>query len=259
MSAASTGQRDSAGPPVLEVEEVSKTYGHVVALDRVSMSLTQGEVTALVGDNGAGKSTLVSLLSGVNQPDSGLIRLAGEPVRLDSARRAQSLGIATVFQNLALVNRRDVAANLHLGREPRRYGILVDRRRMLSESAEVIARLGVGLPTVRAMVGDLSGGQRQAVAVARAVLHGGRVVLLDEPTAALGIREGRRVLDLIRALRAQGQAILLVSHNIVSVFELADRIVVLRHGRVVATVRTTETTQDEIVALIVGVRAAKAS
>jgi ABC-type sugar transport system ATPase subunit len=130
---------------------------------------------------------------------------------------------------------------------------------MQREAAEVIARLGVGLPTVRAMVGDLSGGQRQAVAVARAVLHGGRVVLLDEPAAALGIREGRRVMDLIGGLRAQGQAVLLVSHNIVSVFELADRIVVLRHGRVVATVRTSDTTQDEIVSLIVGVQTLKAS
>jgi ABC-type sugar transport system ATPase subunit len=238
--------------PVVQVENVSKSYGRVVALDDVSISLDEGEVTALVGDNGAGKSTLVSILSGVRQPDEGVIRLLGEPVRLESAHRAQSLGIATVFQNLALVERRDVAANLFLGREPRHYGLIVDRRRMQRDAAAVIKRLGVGLPTVRALVGDLSGGQRQAVAVARAVLHGGRVILLDEPTAALGIREGRRVMDLIQALRAQGQTILLVSHNIASVFELADRIVVLRHGRVVAALRTEDTTQDGVVGLIVG-------
>jgi ABC-type sugar transport system ATPase subunit len=241
--------------PVLEAEALSKSYGHVVALDSASIALVAGEVLALVGDNGAGKSTLVSLLSGVNQPDSGVIRIGGTQVRLDNAHRAQQLGIATVFQDLALVNRRDVASNLHLGREPRRYRILVDRRKMLRDSADVIARLGVGLPTVRALVGDLSGGQRQAVAVARAVMHGGRVVLLDEPTAALGIREGRRVVDLIQTLRTQGHAVLLVSHNIANVFQLADRIVVLRHGRVVATKRTSETTEDEIVSLIVGVRA----
>jgi ABC-type sugar transport system ATPase subunit len=248
----------SSGSPVLEADSLSKSYGHVVAVDGASLSLFAGEVLALVGDNGAGKSTLVSLLSGVKQPDAGIIRLGGETVRLEDARRAQQLGIATVFQDLALVNRRDVAANLHLGREPRRYRILVDRRRMLREAAEVIERLGVGLPTVRALVGDLSGGQRQAVAVARAVLHGGRVVLFDEPTAALGIREGRRVIALIQTLRAQGQAVLLVSHNIANVFELADRIVVMRHGRVVATKRTAETTEDEIVALIVGTRAGAA-
>ena len=258
MNAASQAMAVNSTSPLLEVENVSKSYGNVVALDSVSMALYEGEVLALVGDNGAGKSTLVSILSGVNQPDQGIIRLAGSTVRLDSARRAQALGIATVFQDLALVNRRDVAANMHLGREPRRHGLIVDRRQMQRQATEVVARLEVGLPTVRAMVGDLSGGQRQAVAVARAVLHGGRVMLFDEPTAALGVREGRKVIALIRTLRAQQHAILLVSHNIASVFELADRIVVLRHGRVVATTRTSETTQDQIVSLLVGAQLGKA-
>jgi ABC-type sugar transport system ATPase subunit len=237
---------------LLAAEGLTKRYGHVVALDAASVSIRAGEVVALVGDNGAGKSTLISILSGVNQPDEGVIRLNGEQIRLENPRRAQASGIATVFQTLALVDRRDVAANLFLGREPRRWGVLVDRRQMHREAARVIAELGVGLPSVRAEAGDLSGGQRQAVAVARAVLQGGRFMLFDEPTAALGVREGRQVLELIRTLRAQGHGVLLVSHNIVSVFDVSDRIVVMRHGRVVATVRTADTTHDEIVALIVG-------
>jgi D-xylose transport system ATP-binding protein len=243
---------------VLTAEGLTKRYGHVVALDNASISLYEGEVVALVGDNGAGKSTLVSILSGVNLPDSGVLLIDDQEVRLDNPRKAQASGVATVFQTLALVDRRDVAANLFLGREPRRYGIVVDRKRMQRDASRVISELGVGLPSVRAPVADLSGGQRQAVAVARAVLQGGRIMLFDEPTAALGVREGGQVLDLIRTLRVQRHAVLLVSHNIVSVFDVSDRIVVMRHGRVVATLRTSETTHDEIVSMIVGARGAAA-
>jgi ABC-type sugar transport system ATPase subunit len=238
--------------PVLELTSVTKRYGHVVALNDVSLALRAGEIVALVGDNGAGKSTLVGVLSGVVQPDSGSIRFCGDVTRLEDAHRAQSLGIATVFQDLALVNRRDVASNLHLGREPCSYRIVVDRRRMLRETAEVINRLGVSLPSPKAMVGDLSGGQRQAVAVARAVLHGGKAILFDEPTAALGIREGRRVVALIETLKRENQAILLITHNIATVFEIADRIVVLRHGAVVAAKQSADTSHDEVVSFIVG-------
>jgi ABC-type sugar transport system ATPase subunit len=238
--------------PILRLTEVTKAYGHVVALRDVSLALHAGEIVALVGDNGAGKSTLVGILSGVVQPDTGTIEVCGEETRLDDAHRAQALGIATVFQDLALVNRRDVAANLHLGREPRRYRLLVDRRKMLQDTADVIRRLGVGLPSPRTMVGDLSGGQRQAVAVARAVLRGGKAILLDEPTAALGIREGRRVVALVETLKQEGQAVLLVTHNMATVFEIADRIIVLRHGSIVASKARSDTSHDEVVSLIIG-------
>lgn len=253
----STGMENAGvfeGPPILEATGVSKTYGHVTALDHVSLRLFLGEIVALVGDNGAGKSTLISILSGVNQPDLGSIRVDGTEVRIDSAQTALNLGIATVFQDLALVEQRNVAANLHLGREPSRYRFFVHGRRMLTEAHVVIQQLGVNLPSVRAPVRDLSGGQRQSVAVARAVLRGGRVMLMDEPTAALGVREANQVAGLMQRLREEGHAILLVSHNLISVFDLADRIVVLRHGRVVAERRVKETTQDEIVGLIVGAR-----
>ena len=253
----SVGMEDDgviAMSPILEAVGVSKTYGHVTALDDVSMKLFPGEIVALVGDNGAGKSTLISILSGVNQPDLGSILVDGTEVRIDSAQKALDLGIATVFQNLALVEQRNVAANLHLGREPARYRFFVDRRRMLRQAQLVIQQLGVNLPSVRAPVRDLSGGQRQSVAVARAVLRGGRMMLMDEPTAALGIREAGQVAALIQRLRAEGHAVLLVSHNLISVFDLADRIIVLRHGKVVAERSVNETTRDEIVGLIVGAR-----
>lgn len=238
--------------PVLVAERVSKTYGHVTALEGVSLSLRGGEIVALVGDNGAGKSTLVSILSGVIQPDEGLIQIDGKEVRLNSAQDSVSLGIATVFQGLALVEQRSVAANLHLGREPRRFGVFIARKEMLMLAQELIEKLGVNLPSVRSAVRDLSGGQRQSVAVARAILRGGRVMLMDEPTAALGIREATQVYALMRQLREEGHAVLVVTHNLASVFDLADRIVVLRHGRVVADKSVDEVTQDHIVSLIVG-------
>ncbi len=245
-----------AGEPVLAAEGISKRFGHVRAVDGVDVALYRGELVALVGDNGAGKSTFVSILSGVIEPDAGTIRVAGRPVTLHSPRRAQELGIAAIFQDLALVNQRDVAANLYIGREPRRFGLIVDRRRMLRDATEVIARLGVGLPSVRTPAGNLSGGQRQAIAVARAVAQGGLVTLMDEPTAALGVREARKVIELILTLRNEGHALLLVSHNIESVFQIADRVVILRHGRLIANLRVAETSREEIVGLIVGAREA---
>ncbi len=231
---------------------LTKTFGPVTALVDVSMSLREGEVTALVGDNGAGKSTLISMLSGTAQPDEGHLEVNGSPVVLESPSRAESFGIATVFQDLALVNQRDVAANLFLGRELCKWGWVLDRRRMIAEAGDLISRLRVNLPNVRTDVGRLSGGQRQAVAIARAVLRGSRVVLLDEPTAALGVRESRRVSEVVVELRATGHAVLLISHNLTNVFELADRIVVLRLGRKVADVSIGETSYEEIVGLIVG-------
>ena len=240
--------------PFLEARGISKFFGHVTALDKVDISLYPGEVLALVGDNGAGKSTLVSILSGVAQPDAGSIWVNGERVRIDNPHRARALGIGAVFQDLALVDQRDVADNLFLGRLPTRFGIIVDRKRMIRESTSAIARLGVNLPSVRVPVAELSGGQRQSVAVARALLKSARATLMDEPTAALGVREAAQVNRLISRLHEEGQAVLLVSHNLVNVFALAHRAVVLRHGRVVGDQVVADCTPDDIVALITGAR-----
>jgi ABC-type sugar transport system ATPase subunit len=236
--------------PVLEARGIVKHFGGVTALAGVDIALNAGEIVALVGDNGAGKSTLVKILSGVHAPDEGEVHVNGHPTPIDSPQRAMHLGISTVFQDLALVNERDVAQNIFLGREPCRFLFLVDRKRMRREAKDTIEALRVGLPSIRARVGSLSGGQRQAIAVARAWQQGGQITLLDEPTAALGVREAAKVKDLMVTLRAGGHALLLISHNLESVFELADRIVVLRHGSKIADVRKWDTTKHSIVSLL---------
>ncbi len=205
---------DAAASAALRATGLTKHYGHVRALDGVDLEIHDGEIVALVGDNGAGKSTLVGILAGMIVADDGEICLRGQPVQIDSPHRAYELGIATVFQDLALVNQRDVANNLFLGREPVRLGFMVDHGRMYRAAATIIKQLRVDIPSVRTAAGDLSGGQRQSVAVARAVMRGSRVLLMDEPTAALGARESGRVFELMRELRASGHAVLLVSHNI---------------------------------------------
>lgn len=239
--------------PVLRAEAISKSFGNVQALIDVSLSLYSGEIVALVGDNGAGKSTLVSILAGVQRADEGKLYIDEEPVTLHDPSAAHQHGIVTVFQDLALVNERDVAANIFLGRELTRFGgLVVNRARMLSEAESIIRRLQVGLPDVRTPVKSLSGGQRQAVAVARAIVRGeARIVIMDEPTAALGVRESARVVDLIRALKKEGRTVLIISHNIESVFGLANRVVVLRLGRSVADLRIADTTHEEVIGLIV--------
>jgi len=243
---------EATGPdrPVLEAHGIEKRFGGVTALRGVDLSLNRAEIVALVGDNGAGKSTLVKILSGVHAPDGGEIRLNARRVTIGSPQRARQLGISTVFQDLALVDQRDVAQNLFLGREPKRLGLFVDRGRMHQEARDALHALQVGLPSVRAMVGGLSGGQRQAIAVARAWHQGGAITLLDEPTAALGVREAGKVLDLLTTLRGQGHALLLISHNMESVFDLADRIVVLRHGSKIADLRTRDTSKHDVVSLL---------
>lgn len=237
--------------PVLEAEGIVKRYGHVTAVDNVSISIFAGEVVGLLGDNGAGKSTLVSILAGVRQPDAGRILVRGEPVVIDSPARAHELGISTVFQDLALVPQRNVAANLFLGREPRRFGIVVKHREMLREAERVVRGLGVSLPSVRTEVALLSGGQRQAVAVARTRIGGANITIMDEPVAALGVRESKHVFELIKSLASHNHAILLVSHNMETVFELCDRAVVMRLGRKVADRLILETSREEIIDLIV--------
>lgn len=238
-----TGQ----GAPALEAHGIVKTFGAVVAVDGADIELRTGEVTALVGNNGAGKSTLAKVLCGAITPDEGQILVDGQPVRFRGAHEARERGISTVFQDLALVEQRDVSHNMFLGQEPTRWGFWVDRRTMDREAAIALRELGVDIESVRAQVRYLSGGQRQSVAVARVTRRGGRVILMDEPTAALGVREAARVNDLILTLRGQDHAILLISHNIERDFALADRIVVMRRGRTVMTTRAEDTTRQEIV------------
>jgi len=250
---ATRGDGASAGiAPIVEARGISKYFGHVRALEDVDFEIYPGEVHALVGDNGAGKSTLIKIISGAYQPDRGEIFVDGHRVHIHNPHDAQALGIATVYQDLALVDQRDVAANLFLGREPVGALNIVNRGKMNREATATLRELKIKIPSVRSLVGYLSGGQRQAVAIGRAVAQGGRVIIMDEPTAALGIQESRKVLDLIEHLKASGTAVVVISHNLRHVFEVADRITVLRGGRKVGTKLKAETTGEEIVRMITG-------
>jgi ABC-type sugar transport system ATPase subunit len=236
---------------LLEARGISKSYGSVRALNDADFVVAPGETVAVVGDNGAGKSTLIKLLSGALSPDSGSIAVNGSPVLLRTPHDAQRAGIAVVYQGLALVDTLTVAENVFLDNLPRRHG-RADRRLMAHETERILVELAINVPGVGARVSELSGGQRQAVAIARAVRRGGRVMIMDEPTAALGVQESAKVLQLIGTLRERGLSIVLVSHNLQQVFELADRIVVLRAGRIVGVRERRTATQTEIVHLIVG-------
>ena len=236
----------------LQAQGLSKNFGHVRALHDVSLEINENEILAIVGDNGAGKSTLTKILSGVHAPDQGEIHVRGQVVRISNPRKARELGIATVFQNLALVDCRDVASNLYLGREPVYGRFMVDRRKMIEDAKQVITRLRVTIPSVMAEAGQLSGGQRQSIAIGRAASQNAHVIIMDEPTAALGVKESRKVLDLILQLKASGTTVVVISHNMRHVFSVADRILVLRHGQLAGVRRKQETTPDEIVKMIVG-------
>lgn len=234
----------------LTVRNVSRSFGHVDALIDVSFDLHGGEILAVLGDNGAGKSTLVKILSGLYNADRGEIQIAGEPRKFGKPADAVAAGISTVYQDLALVDTRDVAANLFLGREFRR-GPFVDRRKGRREARRVVDELGIKLPSVRVPVGMLSGGQRQAVAVARTTVHGANIVIMDEPTAALGVTESARVIQLARELRDRGTAVMIVSHNLEQIWQIADRLLVMRLGRLAGIRERSATTVEEIVQLIV--------
>lgn len=235
----------------LEAFDITKTYGAVRALDGARLTVRAGEVVALVGDNGAGKSTVVKVVSGAVQPDGGTISFLGRPVRIHRPADAQALGITTVFQDLALCENLDVVANLFLGNEKRSWSVLGELA-MERTARDLLASLDVRIPDVRAPVALLSGGQRQSVAIARALLGEPKMVILDEPTAALGVEQTAQVLALVRRLRDRGLAVLLVSHNLVDVRAVSDRIVVLRLGRNVADLETATATQEQIVAAITG-------
>ena len=249
-----TGGADGIGQtPLLEARAISKTFLHVQALQEVDFRVYPGETVALVGDNGAGKSTLMKILCGAYHADAGEVFIDGQPVHIRSPHEAIAQGIAVVYQDLALVNQRDVANNVFLGREPRR-GLTVDKPRMVREARDVLQRLKINIPSVYTQVGLLSGGQRQAVAIARAVHQGGRLIFMDEPTAALGVQEQSKVLKLIEDLKAEGTAIVVVSHNLQHVFHVADRIVVMRGGKNAGERIKADTTTEEIVSMIVGAR-----
>ena len=238
-------------PPVLALRGVSKRFGAVQALTDVDLEIRPGEVTALVGDNGAGKSTLIKTIAGVHPIDSGTISWKGKAVRIAKPHDAQELGIATVYQDLALCDNLDVVANLFLGRELRRRTVL-DHVQMEREALELLDTLSIRIPSVRIPVASLSGGQRQVVAIARALVGSPEVVILDEPTAALGVEQTAQVLDLVERLRERGLGVILISHNIADVRAVADRVAVLRLGRNNGVFRVADTTGEEIIAAITG-------
>lgn len=252
-----TGWDSYSVGPVLSIENASKRFGAVVALDDVSLSLAGREILALLGDNGAGKSTLIKCISGVHQLDAGRIQIDSKPVSIKSPSDARALGIETVYQDLALFDNLSPPANFYAGRELSRpgrlkgAGLLRDRQ-MAKETQETLERLRVSIPAAASTVGLMSGGQRQAVAVARAVAFASKVVILDEPTAALGLRESRSVLDLVRRLPDSGTSVILISHNLEHVVQVADRAVVLRRGRLVGEAIPTAANHQRLVSLIVG-------
>src|SRR6476660_3236113 len=241
--------------PVLALRGVSKRFGAVQALTDVELEVHAGEVVALVGDNGAGKSTLVKTIAGVHPIDEGSIEWDGKAVQINRPHDAQNLGIATVYQDLALCDNIDVVGNLYLGRELKKRGVL-DEVEMERRSRELLSTLSIRIPSVRIPIASLSGGQRQTVAIARSMLGEPKLVILDEPTAALGVEQTAQVLDLILRLKEQGLGVVLISHNVLDVFEVADRIIVLRLGRRVATFETSKTTNEEVIAAITGARQA---
>jgi fructose transport system ATP-binding protein len=245
-------------PLIMETRGIVKRYGHVTALGGVDFELRDGEVLAVIGDNGAGKSTLVKVLSGAINPDEGEVLLDGQPIHFSSPLDARIRGIETVYQELAVAPALDIASNLYLGRELRRSGPLgrwlrmLDKPRMRREAQRHMDELKFRLPGITHAVEDLSGGQRQGVAVARAAVFARKLVIMDEPTAALGVRETGQVLDLIKAIRDRGLPVILISHNMPNVFEVADRIHVMRLGRRVALTDPKSHSMADVVAIMTG-------
>jgi len=247
-------------PPVLQARGLTKRYGHVTALDGADFDLLPGEILAVIGDNGAGKSTLIKALSGALVPDEGEIRLDGKVVKFHTPIDARRQGIETVYQDLAVAAAMTIAENLFLGREVRKSGILgnvfrmLDKKRMLNEAAAHMKDLQIGIRSMKQPVETLSGGQRQGVAVARSAAFARHVVIMDEPTAALGVKEGNMVLELIRRVRDRGLPVILISHNMPHVFEIADRIHIARLGRRACVVNPKKISMAETVAVMTGAR-----
>ena len=237
--------------PLVEMRDVSIAFGGIKAVDHATMDLYPGEVVGLLGHNGAGKSTLIKVLSGAYKRDSGSILIEGRDAEINNPRDAKALGIETIYQTLALADNVDAAANLYLGRELRtRWGTLDDVA-MEAQARQVMGRLNPNFRRFKDPVKSLSGGQRQSVAIARAIHFNARILIMDEPTAALGPQETAQVGDLIKELKAQGIGIFLISHDIHDVFDLADRVVVMKNGQVVGTARTADVTKDEVLGMII--------
>ena len=248
----STDSNNSGNRPIVETRSISKAFGHVQALKEVDFEIFSSEVLALVGDNGAGKSTLIKVLSGALVKDDGQIIIDGQPVEIESVTDAQKYGISTVYQDLALVDVRDVASNIFLGREPLKLGLFINKGKMIDDSKEVLNNLKIKIPSMNVNVGELSGGQRQSVAIARALARGERIFLLDEPTAAMGVEQCAQINELIKNLKEKNKSVVVITHNLEHIFEVADRIIIMRRGERVATRDKKETTKEEIVGLITG-------
>lgn len=238
--------------PIVEMKNIKKYYGHVKALDGVDFEIYPQQITALVGDNGAGKSTLIKTLAGVITPDEGHIYVKGRKAKIGNPMDAIKLGIGTVYQDLALVDGLNAAANIFLGREPRKARFFINRAKMFKDSEILIKQLKVKISSVAQQVGLMSGGQRQSLALARVMSINCDIFVLDEPTAALGVVESGEVLRMIKDLKDHGKAVVIISHNLANVFSVADRIVVLRQGRIVGKTIKNNTTADEIVSMITG-------
>jgi ABC-type sugar transport system ATPase subunit len=242
--------------PILQVKDLYKHFGGLVAVDHVSLDIYPGEVVGLLGDNGAGKSTLIKMISGVYKPDGGQILLNGEVVSFATPLEARRRGIETIYQDLALCENLDASANIFLGREKMRHQLgifrVLNRPHMLRESRQVLDQLDIRIPELRKPIRQLSGGQRQAVSIARAVYWKASLMIMDEPTAALGVPEQLKVLELIRTLRHQGVPVVLISHNMQDVFAVADRVIVMRRGSKAGERRISETNENDVVGLMVG-------
>ncbi|MGN6145900.1 MAG: ATP-binding cassette domain-containing protein [Mesorhizobium sp.] len=244
----------SINAPVLQLTDIRKTFGGITAIEKFSLDIHPGEIVALVGDNGAGKSTLIKIVSGVHPPTSGSIAIDNEIVTMSNATMARARGIEVVYQDLALADQQSVYMNMFLGREPvNRFGLL-DRRRMIAETEQLVKELDVRIPSAHATIRDLSGGQRQGVAIARATHWASKLILLDEPTAALGVAETAKVEEIVLSLKSRNIGVLIISHSLDQVFRLSDRICVLRRGRQIGVRKTAETDKNEIVAMITGLQ-----
>jgi simple sugar transport system ATP-binding protein len=240
--------------PILQLQDIRKNFGGLTAIENFSLEVFPGEIVALVGDNGAGKSTLVKIVSGVHPPSSGTIAIEGKPVTMSNATMGRAHGIEVVYQDLALADQQTVYMNMFLGREPLNRLGLLDRRRMIAETEKLVKELDVRIPSAHATIRDLSGGQRQGVAIARATHWASKLILLDEPTAALGVAETAKVEEIVLSLKQRNVGILIISHSLDQVFKLSDRICVLRRGKQIGVRETKKTDKNEIIAMITGLQ-----
>jgi ABC-type sugar transport system ATPase subunit len=240
--------------PVLQLQDIRKTFGGIVAIENFSLEVHPGEIVALVGDNGAGKSTLIKIISGVHAPTAGTIAIDGETAVMSNATMARAHGIEVVYQDLALADQQTVYMNMFLGREPTTALGLLDRKKMIADTEKLVKELDVRIPSAHATIRDLSGGQRQGVAIARATHWASKLILLDEPTAALGVAETAKVEEIVQSLKSRNIGVLIISHSLDQVFKLSDRICVLRRGKQIGIRDTKKTDKNEIIAMITGLQ-----